>query len=194
MRRISSDSQPHPTRPDAPPIVQMKVEHWQSQDAFPLRQLDWKNMLGACLGGMGAPFSDQTCDTRKGEDEILLNPLEPAHVSTLYCRSNGRLESTNPRFQEDVDERLGLNHPILVGERKARLDRAVKRLQAKYPKSAFPQSALRALADEMEAPVKLKPSKAAPGETKPTEPTWGLPELGSVLRLWARKRYRGSKW
>src|SRR5688572_10926482 len=39
MRRISSEARPHPTNVDAPPIVMMKVEHWQSQFAFPHLQL-----------------------------------------------------------------------------------------------------------------------------------------------------------
>jgi len=175
MRRISDESLPHPKKPDAPPVVQMKVEHWQSQHSFPALQLAWTNMLGACLGGEGSPKSDQTCDTRKGEDEIALNPLDPAHVSTLNCRSTGRLQSTNARFQEDIDVRLGLNHRILVSERKARLDRALNQLKAKYPRSELPKGALRSLVDELEAPAAGK-----------------LPELCNVLRLWARKRYGGS--
>src|SRR6185295_16452854 len=102
------------------------------------------------------------------EDAITLNPLDAAHVQTLHCLSNGRLASTNPRFQEDIDQRLGLNHPILVQERRARLSRAIKLLQTKYPKSEITQGALRSLVNEMEAPKRGK-----------------LEELCCVLRLWA---------
>ncbi len=172
MRRIARDELPHPTRRDAPPVVQMKVEHWQSQDEFPSLQLAWSNMLGACLGGMGSSPQDQTCDTRKGEDVITLNPLDAGHVSTLYCTSGGRLSSTDPRLQKDIDERLRLNHRILVADRKARLDRDLRRLQAKYPKAEIPPSAVRRVIEDVEAPTEGK-----------------LPELACVLRLWARKRY-----
>jgi len=174
MRRISKDTRPHPTKPDSPPIVQMKVEHWQSQEHFPTLQLAWGNLLGACLGGEGTPKNDQTCDTRKGEDPIASNPLDPAHVATLSCRTDGRLESTDPRFQEDLDRRLGLNHAILLAERKSLLDRALHRLRARH-KGTFTQAAVRALADEMEAPVDGK-----------------LPALATVLRLWARRRFRSK--
>lgn len=175
MRRISGEARAHPTKPDAPPVVQMKVEHWQSQDAYPARQLDWTNMLGACPGGEGSPRSDETCDTRKGEDAITLNPLDAAHVSTLRCQSDGRLASTDARFQEDIDQRLGLNHRILTNERKASLSRALARVKAEYPKREIPQSAIRSLVEELERPKEGK-----------------LPELCCTLRLWARKRFGGA--
>ncbi|MRG92791.1 TIGR02646 family protein [Polyangium spumosum] len=158
---------PHRTDPDASPVAQMKVEHWRSQRHFPALQLAWTNLLGACLGGEGSPKNDQTCDTRKGEDAISLNPLDKSHVATLRCGSDGRLESTEPRFQEDIDKRLGLNHPILVSERKAWLKRAHDKLRAKH-KGEFPLSAVRALSDALEEPAR------------------------SVLQLWTRKRYGNS--
>ena len=65
--------------------------------------------------------NSQTCDTRKGEDAINLNPLNPSRIVTLTCNSRGLLESSDTRFQSDVDERLGLNHRILVDDRPARL-------------------------------------------------------------------------
>lgn len=173
LRRISDEFRPHPTNPDAPPIVQMKVEHWQSQEHHPELQLAWTNMLGACLGGAGSPRADHTCDTRKGDQAIALNPLDPAHVATLHCTSTGRLESTDPRFQEDIEERLHLNQRILVRDRKAKLERAIQRLTARYPRSSIPESAVRALIEELESPAEGK-----------------LPALCSVLRLWARKRFR----
>jgi uncharacterized protein (TIGR02646 family) len=172
LRRISKDTLPHPTKANASPIVQMKVEHWQSQDSFPHFQLARTNLLGACLGGEGSPRSAHTCDTRKGEQVIALNPLNSAHVATLHCTSIGRLESTNATFQEDIDERLGLNHAILTSDRKVILDREVARLKAKYPKSEFPISQIRRLIDELETPKDGK-----------------LTALCSVFGLWARKRF-----
>ena len=53
---------------------------------------------------MGMPPSAQSCDTRKGEASIALNPLDPAHTSTLRCSNRGYLESTDRIFQEDIDE------------------------------------------------------------------------------------------
>jgi uncharacterized protein (TIGR02646 family) len=172
MCRISKESRPHPTKPDAPAVVQMKVEHWQSQEEFEERQLDWANILGACLGNEGAPKAAQTCDSRKGKERITLSPLDEAHVRTLRCKSSGELESTDARFQADIDERLGLNVTTLVNERKTQLDRALHKLKAQYPKASIPKTAVRALIDELETPTSKR-----------------LPPFGSVLRLWAGRRY-----
>ncbi len=171
MRRISSEERPHPTRPDTPPVVQMKVEHWRSQVSYSALQLSWSNLLGACLGGMGFSPKDQTCDTRKGEDAITLNPLDLAHISTLSCTSAGRLLSSNTQFQSDIDERLGLNHRVLIDDRRALLTRELNRLITKHPKQLISRSAIQQLITEAE--------EAKEGK---------LVEHACILRLWARKR------
>lgn len=171
-RRISGDERAHPTKPDVPSVFQMKVEHWRSQHGDPGLQLAWSNLLGACLGGLGSSPQDQTCDTRKGEDAITFNPLDLAHISTLYCTSAGRLCSTNPQFQDDIDDRLGLNHKTLIGDREARLTREINRLINKTPKGSISPAAVQQLIAEVETPTDGR-----------------LREHACVLRLWARKRF-----
>ncbi len=34
LRRISSETQPHPTKPDVPAVVKMKIEHWHRKTHF----------------------------------------------------------------------------------------------------------------------------------------------------------------
>lgn len=36
-------------------IGKMKIEHWKPQSTIKSLQLDYKNLLGACLGGRRAP-------------------------------------------------------------------------------------------------------------------------------------------
>jgi hypothetical protein len=105
-----------------------------------------------------------------------MNPLDPAHIATLRCTIAGRLESTDPQLARDIEDRLNLNHPILVEARKAKLDRALARLKDRFKDSKIPESAVRRLIDDLEAPIGGK-----------------LAELCVVLRLWARKRY-GPAW
>lgn len=52
----------------------MKIEHWAAQDTNPERQLDYRNLLGACLGGQGHPLAQQHCDTRKGSQALTIHP------------------------------------------------------------------------------------------------------------------------
>lgn len=158
------------------PTVEMKVEHWRPQSQYPTLALDWRNLLGACPGNMGAAPSEQTCDTRKGDAEILLNPLDASHMATLRCTSSGRLESTDPRMQSDLDERLGLNVAFLTSERRRVLERSLSQLRARYAGATIPEREVRHAIAEAERP------RAGRGS-----------EMCAVLRLWARKRY-GGEW
>ena len=175
MRRISAEARPNPANPEAQNVVQMKVEHWRSQSHNSEQALAWTNMLGACTGGVGAAPSDQTCDTRKGEDTITLNPCEASHIATLRCSTRGRLESSNPQFQKDIDERLGLNHRVLVDERRAMIKRALTRLNSAYATQGYPTTAVRDAVVGAETTVGAR-----------------APELCGTLRLWARGRFGGS--
>lgn len=176
MRRISSDELANPANPDAPLMPQMKVEHWRSQTRFPELALAWSNLLGGCLGGVGVAPPEQTCDTRKGDSEITLNPCDPAHVATLRCTVKGRLESSDPTLQADIDERLGLNHRVLVAERRAVLQRAFARLNASYGGREYPPTAVR---------TALAMAEATTGARAPA--------CCGALRLWARGRF-GRAW
>jgi len=51
----------------------MKIEHWRCQSCYPDEQLNYRNLLGACLGGNGQPPHLQHCDTRKGVIDAILN-------------------------------------------------------------------------------------------------------------------------
>lgn len=157
------------------PTVEMKVEHWRPQSQYPALALDWRNLLGACPGNMGAAPSEQTCDTRKGDAEILLNPLDPSHMATLRCTSSGRLESTYPRMQSDLDERLGLNIKILQDGRRRVLERSLRQLRARYAATTIPEREVR---DAITAAESTRDGRAS--------------EMCAVLRLWARKRYGGA--
>ena len=57
----------------------MKVEHWQCQRHYSCKQLDYSNLLGACLGGEGYSRRFQHCDTHKGDKDLRWNPADPSH-------------------------------------------------------------------------------------------------------------------
>lgn len=186
MRRISAGAKSSPKRPDGAAIVQMKVEHWQSQVAHPARQLEWTNLLGACLGNEGSPRRTQTCDTYKAERTITLNPQDQGHVETLSCKSDGRLTSTRSDLLEDIDVHLNLNHEILKNGRKAALDVALAPLKSQYPAAQIPLTAIRRRIDALEAPIARRTNDSATGQELPER---RLMEHCGVLRLWARHRF-----
>lgn len=104
--------------------ISMKIEHWQCQEDHPGRQLDYSNMLGACLGGKGLPEKEQHCDTRKGKKSIKFNPADPAHHIEQRCRYdiNGTITSDDAEFKKHLSDVLGLNITSLKNRRKAVMD------------------------------------------------------------------------
>jgi uncharacterized protein (TIGR02646 family) len=102
----------------------MKIEHWQCQDRFPQHRLSYGNLLGACLGGEGRPPSDQHCDTRKADSDLMWNPANAAHVIETRLRylADGTVESPDQVFTDQLNLVLGLNLPLLRNSRKAVLD------------------------------------------------------------------------
>lgn len=114
-----------------PDTASMKIEHWKCQAEHPARQLDYRNLLGACLGGHGRPERDQHCDTRKGNSEISYCPANPAHSIDTRIRflGNGQIRSPEGEFDRQLGEVLNLNLGLLTLNRKAVLSAFQQRLQ-----------------------------------------------------------------
>lgn len=102
----------------------MKIEHWRCQANYPDEQLDYGNLLGACLGGEGQPPKHQHCDTRKGNLDLLWNPAEPGrHIQRqISYGTDGSIKSNNCEFNRQLNEVLNLNLPWLKNNRKRILD------------------------------------------------------------------------
>lgn len=95
----------------------MKVEHYLCQDDHADRDCDWNNLFGACQGGSGMAPAQQHCDTRKGNAALTLHPAGNIEPFLRYL-ADGRLASSNPDYQHDLDTTLNLNVEKL---RRARL-------------------------------------------------------------------------
>jgi uncharacterized protein (TIGR02646 family) len=107
-----------------PAADRMKIEHWHCQSSYPDEQLDYGNLLGACLGGQGKPPILQHCDTKKGDQELARNPATPAHQieSFIAFLSDGSIESSDAALNQQLATVLNLNLPLLKRNRKATLD------------------------------------------------------------------------
>jgi uncharacterized protein (TIGR02646 family) len=102
----------------------MKIEHWQCQSRYATEQLNYRNLLGACLGGDGQPPHLQHCDTRKGERDLRWNPADPAHriEARLRYEEDGSIRSDDADFDTQLTAVLNLNLPILKNNRRGILD------------------------------------------------------------------------
>lgn len=99
----------------------MKVEHWQCQSRYPAEQLNYRNLLGACLGGQGQPSNLQHCDTRKENRDLQWNPADPGHhiETRIRYELDGSIRSDDATFNAQLEDVLNLNIAILKNNRRA---------------------------------------------------------------------------
>ena len=116
---------------------EMKIEHWQSQSVgkYPERQLDYSNLLGACLGGQRhgnkSPRSTHHCDTAKGDADLCFSVCDPAHPVEREIRflGDGTVKANDTAIDECINAVLNLNLPRLANNRRAVLAAFQQRLQ-----------------------------------------------------------------
>jgi uncharacterized protein (TIGR02646 family) len=145
----------------------MKIEHWQCRREHPERQLDFGNLLGACLGGDGRPEREQHCDTRKGKKSLCFSVCDPAHPIERQIRflGDGKISADDAAIDEAINAVLNLNLPRLMNNRKAVLAAFQQRLQD--GRRVDPAREL------------AKWDGSQPGE---------LPEFAQVVVYWLRKK------
>lgn len=105
----------------------IKIEHYEARNRT--NELSYKNLLAVCKGNEGSSKERQTCDTKKGNRVLHINPQKVGDISTIFFTRNGEVKSTNLLFQKDLDEVLNLNDKFgnLISARKS----ALKALQKK---------------------------------------------------------------
>jgi uncharacterized protein (TIGR02646 family) len=128
-----------------PESDKMKIEHWQSQDLYPHRQLEYKNLLGACKGGEGQKKDKQHCDTKKGNFDLTFSPANPDHdvESKIRFLGDGTVESMDSQFNKEINEVLNLNEGALVRNRKGVLEAFRQGLIKRQPSDADLRKQLR---------------------------------------------------
>jgi len=101
----------------------MKVEHWHSQDSYPADQLDYSNLLGACLGNEGKLGKDQHCDTRKRNRNLSRNPANKIHrvEELIKFSGGGQVFSNHQLFDKELNEVLNINLAFLKNNCKGTL-------------------------------------------------------------------------
>lgn len=94
------------------------------------KRLDYSNLFAVCPGKNGKP-TELHCDTQKAviskkATNLLpmnLNPLIPAHISTIRYATSGTISSTNDTYKKELNVILSLNADFL---RKMRREKWLK--------------------------------------------------------------------
>lgn len=106
----------------------MTIEHWKSRTHYRGEELNYRNLLGACLGGRGQPPRHQHCDTRKGSRELMWNPADSAHriETRVWYALDGSIHANDESFDNQLETVLNLNLEFLKNNRKGVLDALLK--------------------------------------------------------------------
>ena len=120
-------------------LDEMKIEHWQPQTKYSSRQLDYRNLLGACMGSQGARPQNQHCDTKKGDIEITINPIEGDKncENLIKYRPDGKIYSDDVSINHDLNETLNLNLGFLKKNRSDALFIVIRKLDEKFPNKTW---------------------------------------------------------
>ena len=105
-----------------PEPASMKIEHWHCQSRYGHEQLEYGNILGACLGSQELPNRLQHCDTRKGDLDLQWNPADPSHriETRIYYELDGSIRAKNDTvFDGQLGDVLNLNLPALKSNRRS---------------------------------------------------------------------------
>ncbi len=118
-----------------PKADKMKIEHWQCRSRHQDKQLDYRNLLGACRGGEGQGRHQQHCDTQKRDRDLLWNPADPAHMieERIGYGSDGTVRSRDTGFNHQLNQILNLNLPFLKQHRKSVLDAILQWWKTRKP-------------------------------------------------------------
>lgn len=133
MKRI-----PQKIEKDGTISYEMKVEHFRCQDNHPTLQLSYSNLLGACRGNEGNPKKLQTCDTKKGNIDISINPTltNPNCETQIKYLANGEIHSDDPIIEKELTEVLNLNMQTLVDGRREVFETVQKKVENESKKIA----------------------------------------------------------
>ncbi|HFI0796163.1 TPA: retron system putative HNH endonuclease [Streptococcus suis] len=137
MRKITSDD--------------MKIEHYYSQSSYSDLELEYSNLLAVCKGFEGRSHEQQTCDTKKGNRELTISPLNRGHMSTISYKTDGTIQSE--LYANDLNEILNLNQDELKEGRKSALNAFQKFISKKCKEKSMKKGQVLKLLNSYEVKI-----------------------------------------
>ena len=164
MKRIRLDLNEH-FKP------KIEVEHYKSQENFPDKDLNYKNMLGVCNGNFGGiKHCDKSRDyIKNGETHSLelkrVNPLQKKNSENLITYTlKGKIKSksNNIDVEHDINEILNLNNKKLIKNRKQVLQTAKDVFEKNNPQKKDKQWTIRMFNKEIDKYKTMQDGKYQP--------------------------------
>lgn len=97
--------------PESEKIPGSKIEHFLCQDNHSYAQLNYNNMLLACLGNEGSSKRLQTCDSKKGNLNLTFSPSNQYRniEDLIKYKANGEIYSSDDTLNNELEIILNLN-------------------------------------------------------------------------------------
>jgi uncharacterized protein (TIGR02646 family) len=146
----------------------MRIAHRVPQSVAPDRDLDWRNLLGACTGNEGG--GDPHCDVAQGDRAIQIDPTQAEHVATVGFTKDRRITSSRAEFQAELDDALRLNCERLLGDRGRALAEYIKQ-RGLAARGGIDRKTLERWRDALDSPQ-----------------LGNLPPFASLLRAWLNRQ------
>lgn len=111
------------------------IEHLDAQSETDNdKALDYRNMLAVCNGNRGSAEYSMTCDAKRKNTSLTVNPLKPSTLIGIHYRADGTIFSENSDVNRDLNLVLNLNCNEfgLVDSRREALQRMLKELKEKH--------------------------------------------------------------
>lgn len=101
-------------------IPDVSIEHWIARNSLGDSSMrgsglgvEYTNLLAVCSGGKvpkgSKPGNELTCDAKRGNIALTVNPLNTVTLSSIYYKQNGEIAATDPIIEKDLVDTLNLN-------------------------------------------------------------------------------------
>lgn len=123
MRRI-------PATTDKGASETTRIEHIKPQSTLTREEaMDYGNMVICCPGAIASTSEKEChCDRHKGEMPISFTPFDQNFIDTLSYTNDGSIKSSNPKYDQEINQVLNLNINMLKANRKAVKAQLIKSL------------------------------------------------------------------
>ena len=105
--------------------------------------LEYRNLFAVCDNTRGFSETEQTCDVKKGDRLLHIDPRLQEHIDTIFYDRSGYIKSSfdsgENNFDDDLNRILNLNSRQLVNNRVNALKTLMQRMSAKKDKTWTPE-------------------------------------------------------
>jgi uncharacterized protein (TIGR02646 family) len=104
-----------------------RIEHIKCRERYSELELDYNNMVICCSGETDSIYH---CDREKGNADISFTPLDEHFIDTVsYETKSGKIKSSNPVCDNEINSILNLNNKLFELNRKQVIEGVIEALK-----------------------------------------------------------------